>query len=77
MLKAKAASIPNNPDTLRRYIEAWVARSSGDEVERVLMLPESQGRDVIEIANAHFKDSAKARSGVQSWVESEKARGLT
>lgn len=67
MQKARAAEIPNNLDTLRRYIKAWVVRSSGDEVERVLMLPESQGRDVIEIANAHFKDGVKGKSGADGW----------
>jgi len=76
MMKARAAEIPNNLDTLRRYIKAWVVRSSGDEVERVLMLPDSQGRDVIEIANAHFKDGGKPKSGVEAWAADQKAKGL-
>ncbi len=76
MQKAKARSIPNKPDTLRTYIEAWVARTSGAEVDRVLMLPECKGRTVIEIQDAHFKDSGKPRSGVQSWADAEKAKGL-
>ncbi len=74
--KAQAADIPNNPDTLRRYIKAWVARSSGDEVERVLMLPECRGWDVIEIANAHFKDGKAGKSGVDAWKATQKAKGL-
>ncbi|MEE9593110.1 MAG: hypothetical protein V3W28_05985, partial [Thermoplasmata archaeon] len=49
---AVAARIPNNPETLARYIEAWVARSSVDEVERILRLPESKGRTVNDIQDA-------------------------
>ena len=75
MQRAKEAKIPNKPDTLRQYLEAWVARSSGEEVERILMLPECRGRTVIEIQDAHFKDSAKPRSGVEAWAESERAKG--
>ena len=61
MQRAKAAKIPNRPDTLRQYLEAWVARSSGIEVERILMLPESRGRTVIEIQDANFKNNGKRK----------------
>ena len=74
-MRARAAKIPNNPDTIRRYIEAWVARSGAAEVERILMLPESQGRDVIEIADAHFKGGGKAKSGADAWAAGEKEGG--
>ncbi len=59
--KAEAADMPNNPDTLRRYIKAWVARTSGAEVERVLMLNECRGRTVLEIQDAHFKDNGEVK----------------
>lgn len=71
MKTAAVAKIPNNPDTLRRYIEAWVARSSGAEVERILMLPECQGRNVIEIQDAHFSDKKKGKSGADAWAAGE------
>ncbi len=67
MQKAKIRKIPNKPDTLRTYLEAWVARTSGAEVERVLMLPETIGRTVLEIQDAHFKDGAKGKSGADGW----------
>jgi len=73
---AHAAKIPNRSETLTKYIEAWVARSSVDEVVRILGLPESRGRTVNDIQDAHFKGIKKAPSGVEAWAASQKAKGL-
>ena len=67
------AKIPNKAETVSRYAEAWVAQKGADEVVRILLLPESRGRDVIAIQDAHFK-GAKL-SGAQSWLDKKKAGG--
>ncbi len=70
---AEAAKIPNNPETLIRYLEAWEAQTSVGEVVRILELPTSKGKDVLAIHDAHFKGSKV--SGSQSWLEKQKAGG--
>ena len=72
---AHAAKIPNKTETLVRYLEAWVAQTSEDEVVRVLRLQTSKGKDVLSIHDAHFK-GGKPKSGVEAWAASQKAKGL-
>jgi len=52
---ATGLSMPNSPDTIRRYLASWVARTSDKEVRRILSLPSVQGLDVIEIHRQHFE----------------------
>jgi hypothetical protein len=54
MAKARAAKIPGKAETLRSYIEAWVARSNYTKVEQILTDPWSRGKTVIEIQDHFF-----------------------
>ncbi len=72
-MAAEAAKIPNRAETLARYLEAWVAQKGVDEVVRILLLPPSRGQDVLAIHDAHFKGAKP--SGVQAWLEKQKAEG--
>ena len=46
---ALAAKIPNRPQTLRKYLVAWVARFGAEEVQRILESKDARGADVVFI----------------------------
>lgn len=58
MKLARNAKLAGRSDTIRQYIEAWVARSDAGRVEQILMDPWTRGKTVIEIQDRFFgKDS--------------------
>ncbi len=56
---------------MARYLEAWVAQTSAEEVFQILLLPACKGKDVLAIHDAHFKGAKP--SGSQSWLDKKKA----
>lgn len=69
MQKAFAASLPNKPDTIRRYIRAWRLRVGAQEVERVLMLPSAQGLNVMQLEKGYFNGDDKPKRSIQERMQ--------
>lgn len=63
--RARDAKVAARGDTLRNYIEAWVARTDAGRVEQILMDPWTRGKTVLEIQN-HFFATGESNGGVPS-----------
>jgi hypothetical protein len=57
--KADQAKIAAKPDTLRRYVEAWVEKVGAQEVERVLATADARGCSVVELDDRFFRKNGK------------------
>lgn len=55
--RARKINVIANDDTLRRWVEGWVARCGKAKVEQVLMDPSATGKTVVEIHDLFFKKS--------------------
>lgn len=55
--KAAAQSIPGNPETLRSYLKAWIARTDYTRAEQIVSDQWSKGKTVLEIQDHFFPKS--------------------
>ena len=57
--KAEARKIPNKPETLRRNLEAWIARWGPERVDRILSNEACTGMDVNELHDSYFRGNGR------------------